>query len=139
LRNDKKMIVNQGEFMSLHIQKEQTGDVAVLQCAGKMVRNSALCLLRDTVTSLLRARVIVLDLSEVSIVGAGGLGTLVSLHKWACANGIQLKLVNPSKLVRDIFERTRLTSVLHISTVDEVAQIFCTSGHGIENVDRAVA
>ena len=125
--------------MSLHIGKEQTGDVAVLQCAGKMVRPEALCLLRDAVTTLSQARVIVLDLSEVSMVGARGLGMLVSLHNWACANDIRLKLVNPSKLVREILDLTGLTSVLHLSSVDDVIQIFCTSDLAIEHVDRAVA
>src|SRR5215469_2361758 len=89
-------------FMSLHIDKEQTRDVAVLQCAGRIVSTESLCLLRDAVTSLSQSLVIVLDLSEVTMVGARGLGMLVSLHNWACANGIQLKLVNPSKLVREV-------------------------------------
>src|SRR4029077_12162224 len=125
--------------MSLQIEKEQTGDVAVLQCAGRMVGTEGLCLLRDAVTNLSQARVIVLDLSRVAMLGARGLGTLVFLHNWACANGIQLKLVNPSKMVGKMLELTGLTSVLHISSVAEVIQMFCDSDRAIENVDRAVA
>jgi len=125
--------------MSLQIEKEQTGDVAVLQCTGSMVRIEALCLLRDAVTGLSQARVIVLDLSEVAMLGARGLGTLVFLHNWACANGIQLKLVNPSKRMREMLELTGLTSVLRISSVNDVIQMFCDSDRAIENVDRAVA
>ena len=48
--------------MSLYIEQQQTGDVAVLQCAGRMVRNDALCVLKDAVTGLSQARIIVLDL-----------------------------------------------------------------------------
>ena len=125
--------------MSLHIRKEQTGDVAVLQCAGTMVRTESLSLLRDAVTGLSQARVIVIDVSEVPMVGARGLGTLVSLHNWACSNGIQLRLVNPSKLVREMLELTRLTSVLHVSSLDDVIEMFCNSDRTIEIVDRAVA
>ena len=125
--------------MSFYINTQQTGDVAVLQCAGRMVRaGQALSLLRDAVTSLSQVRVIVLDLSEVGMLDAGGLGVLVSLHNWACANGIQLKLVNPSKLVREMLELTRLTSVLHISSVEDVIQIFCSGDRAIENVAGAV-
>jgi anti-anti-sigma factor len=80
-----------------------------------------------------------MDLSEVPMVGAGGLGTLVSLHNWASANGIQLKLVNPSELVREMLELTGLTSVLHVSSLDDVIQLLCNSDRAIENVDRAVA
>jgi len=126
--------------MSFYINTQQTGDVAVLQCAGRMVRaGQALSLLRDAVTSLSQVRVIVLDLSEVGMLDAGGLGVLVSLHNWACANGIQLKLVNPSTLVRQMLELTRLTSVLHISSVEDVIHIFCNGDRAIENVAGAVA
>ena len=121
------------------INTEQIGDVAVLQCAGRIVHGQARSFLKDAVTRLSRLRVVVLDLSEVEMVDAGGLGVLVSLHNWACAKGIQLKLVNPSKLVRQMLELTRLTSVLHISSVEDVIQIFCNSHRAIENVDRAVA
>lgn len=125
--------------MSFYIDMEQTGDVAVLQCAGRMVRDQALSLLKDAVTSLSQLRVVVLDLSEVEILDAGGLGVLVSLHNWAGVNGIQLKLVNPSKRVRQMLELTRLTSVLHISSVEDVIYIFCSGDRVIENVAGAVA
>lgn len=125
--------------MSFYINTQQTGDVAVLQCAGRMVRAQALALLRDAVTSLSQLRVVVLDLSEVEVLDAGGLGMLVSLHNWAFANAIQLKLVNPSTLVRQMLELTRLTSVLHISSVEDVIQIFCSGDRAIENVAGAVA
>ena len=124
--------------MWFYINTEQAGDVAVLQCGGRMVRAQALSLLKDTVTSLSQLRVVVLDLSEVEVLDAGGLGMLVSLHTWACANGIQLKLVNPSKQVRQMFELTRLTSVLHISSVEDVIQVFCSGDRSIENGAGAV-
>jgi len=125
--------------MSFYIRTEQTGDVAVLQCAGRIVRAQALSLLKVAVTSLSQMRVVVLDLSEVEMVDAGGLGVLVSLRNWACAKDIQLKLVNPSRLVRKTLELTRLTSVLHISSVEDVIQIFCRGDRAIENVAGAVA
>jgi hypothetical protein len=64
---------------------------------------------------------------------------LVFLHNWADATGIQVKVVNPPKLVREMLEVTGLTSVLHVSSVDDVIEMFCTSHHAIENSDRAVA
>lgn len=125
--------------MPLYIEIEQIGDVAVLQCAGRIVRAEPLRILEDAVTSLSQPRVIVLDLSEVKMLDGGGLGTLAFLHNWSCDNGIQLKLVNPSKLVRGMLELTGLTSVLHISSVDDVIEMFCNSDHPIKNVNRAAA
>ena len=106
--------------MSFYINIEQTADVAVLHCAGRMVRSQALLLPKDALTSLSRLRVVVLDLSEVEMLDAGGLGMLVSLHNWACVNGIQMKLVNPSKPVRQMLELTRLTSIFDISSVEAI-------------------
>lgn len=117
--------------MSFYINMEQTGDVAVLQCAGRMVRAQPLCVLKDAVTGLSQLRVVVLDLSEVEILDAGGLGILVSLHNWACVNGTQLSIANPSRPVRQMLELSKLMSVLHISSVEDVIQIFC-SGEGPE-------
>ena len=125
--------------MSFYINIEQTGDVVVVRCAGRMVRAQALSLLKDGVTSLSQSRVVVLDLSEVGMLDAGGLGMLVSLHNWACANGIQLKLVNPSKPVQQMLELTRLVSVLHVSSVEDIIQIFCSGDRAIEHVAGAVA
>ena len=125
--------------MSFRINTEQIGDVAVLQCAGRMVRAQALSLLNDAVTRLSHLRMIVLDLSEVELLDASGLGVLVSSHNWACAKGIQLRLVNPSKLARQMLELTGRASVLHISSVEDVIRIFCSSDRPIEHVDRAVA
>ena len=127
------------DFMSFYINTKQTGDVAVLECAGRMVCTEALSLLKNAVTRLSQLRVVVFDLSEVEMLDAGGLGALVSLHNWACANGIQLKLVNPSRLVRQMLELTRLTSVLQISTVEDVIEIFCSGDRAIENSAGAAA
>lgn len=125
--------------MSIHINTEQIGGIAVLQCVGRMVRAQELCVLKEAVTRLSQPRVIVLDLSEVEMLDGRGLGMLVFLHNWSCANGIQLKLVNPSRLVRKMIELTGLTSVLHVSSVNDVVEIFCGSHRATDNVDRAAA
>ena len=125
--------------MSFYISAEQTGDVAVLQCAGRIVGPESLTALKEAVTNLSQLRVIVLDLSSVEMLDARGLGMLVFLRNWACATGIQVKLVNPSKLAREILEVTGLTSVLHVSSVDDVIEMFCTSQRAIANVDCDVA
>lgn len=125
--------------MSLHIKSEQTGDVAVLQCAGRIVRGEALRFLKCAVTCLKKPRVVVLDLTAVEMLDGGGLGMLVFLHRWTRDNGIQLKLVNPSEFVREMLDRTRLSCVFDISSVDDAVEILCTSQHARQDVGRAVA
>jgi anti-sigma B factor antagonist len=125
--------------MLLHIKSEQTSDVAVLQCAGRMVRAEELHLLKDAVTSLTHPRVIVLDLSGVEMLDGAGLGMLVFLHSWTRDNGIQLTLVNPSNFAREMLELTRLTCVLHISSMGDAVEVLCNSDSTTENENRAVA
>src|SRR6516225_10133561 len=129
----------EGDFMALRIKFERTSDVAVVRCGGRLVRGEALNFLKDAVTSLSGLRVIVLDLSEVEMLDGGGLGILVFLHKFTRSAGIQLKLVNPSSLVLEMLTRTRLTTVLHVSSIVDVVEIFCNSDGSTENVDRTVA
>jgi len=125
--------------MSLSIRREQTGDVAVLQCAGRVVRGEALHFLKDAVTGLKKPRLIVLDLSEVEMLDGGGLGMLVFLHRWTRERNIQLKLVNPSDFVREMLDRTRLTCVFNISSMEDVVEILCTASQVPVEEARAVA
>lgn len=125
--------------MSLHIKSEQSGDVAVLQCAGRIVRGEALHLLKNAVTGLTQPRVVVLDLTEVEMIDGGGLGMLVFLHRWTRDADIQLKLVNPSSFVREMLGRTRLTCVFNISSVDDAVEILCTGVTAAADANRAVA
>ena len=126
----------------MHIKSEQTGDVAVLQCSGRIVRGEAIHFLREAVTGLKQPRIVFLDLTDVEMLDGGGLGILVFLHRWTRDHGIQLKLVNPSTFVREMLDRTRLSCVFNISSVDDVVEILCTSIHAEQSephVERAVA
>jgi anti-anti-sigma factor len=125
--------------MALRIRSEQTGDVAVLQCAGRIVRGEPLHFLKDAVTSLREPRLVVLDLTDVEMLDGGGLGMLVFLHRWTQDNNIQLKLVNPAPFVREMLDRTRLTCVFNISSVEDAVEILCTSMSVPLDVRRAVA
>ena len=100
----------------LTIDVERTGDVAVVRCAGRIVRGQEVHTLRAAVIGEKDSRIVVLDLTEVESIDAGGLNTLVSLHEWSRGRGVQLKLVNPSHFVKEMLTRTKLDRVFDIST-----------------------
>ena len=125
--------------MALTIKRDQTGDVAILQCVGRIVRGEPLHFLKDAVTSLKNPRMVVLDLTDVEMLDGGGLGMLVFLHRWTRDNRIQLKLVNPSSFVREMLDRTRLTCLFNVSSIDDVFTVLCTSAHVPVEAERAVA
>jgi anti-anti-sigma regulatory factor len=80
---------------------ETLGEMAIVECAGRFVRNEAASKLRNAVTSQTNARVVVLDLTEMEAIGGGGLGTLLLLQRWAQDHHIQFQLFNPSEPVLD--------------------------------------
>jgi anti-anti-sigma factor len=105
------------------VDLDRSEDVVVLQCRGRMIRGEATLTLREAVTSQRDARIVVLDLSDLQTIDGGGLGLLAFLYGWTSDNGIQLKLVNPSHLVREMLERTKLAELFDLSTVDEALMI----------------
>lgn len=111
----------------LTLDTEKTGDVAVVRCSGRIVRGEEVSTLRNAVVSEKDTRIVVLDLSEVESLDAGGLAALVSLHDWTRNHGIQLKLVNPSPFVHEMLERTGLNRVFDISSLHDALVVLSGS------------
>jgi anti-anti-sigma factor len=99
----------------LSVHTEEIGDVAVLHCEGYIVRGAETAALRSAVFSQSDASVVELDLSQVELIDAGGLGLLLELRKWAQTNRIDLILKKPRRLVHQVFKITCLDSVFDIS------------------------
>jgi len=100
------------------VQVVESGDAAVLQCKGRIVRSDAAYILKEMVTAQVTARVVVLDLSEVEALEGGALGMLVFLQRWTHDNGIELKLFNPQGAVRRSLDRA--STVCNFELVSEV-------------------
>ena len=106
-------------YMELKYKIECLQDVAVVGCSGRLVRGEALDEFRRRLERLEHLRVLVLDLSNVEQLDAGGLSVLLLLRRWALQQKVQLKLVDPSPFVRRVLEATRLNSVFEISSLEE--------------------
>jgi anti-anti-sigma factor len=116
----------------LKVTTERAGDVIVVKCAGRIVRGEE-SVLRDAVLQEKLTRIVVLDLTEVETVDAGGLNLLVYLHRWTESNRAHLKLVNPRPFVCEMLTRTRLNCVFDISSFNDALAVLCSRQH------RAVA
>ena len=104
----------------LTIHSEKIGDMAVVECEGRIVQDEAAFKLRKAVTSQTEVRIIVLDLSEVSAIAGGGLGMLVFLQRWAQDHDIRLKLFNPRPSVRDRLKGASSMRDFDIASLDEM-------------------
>jgi ABC-type transporter Mla MlaB component len=112
-------------MLDVHIEK--IGELAVVECEGRVVQNDAALTLWEAATSQRNARTIVLDLSEVCAVEGGGLGMLLFLQRWANDHDIRLKLFNPTKSVHDRLECSNSMPELDIATVDEVLALLTSA------------
>ncbi len=105
--------------MELRWQIEQLNDIAVVRCSGRLVRGTALDDFQSRLERLDTARIMVLDLSAVEQVDAGGIGVLLELRRWARQHSAQVKLVNPSPFVGRVLEATHLSSIFEISSLEQ--------------------
>jgi anti-anti-sigma regulatory factor len=111
----------------LALRIEKMGELAVVECEGRIVRSEAAVKLREAVTSLQNARIIVLDLSEVRAIEGGGLGMLLFLQRWAHSHDIQFKLFNPARSVRDRLELVNSIAELDIATFHEMMELMANA------------
>jgi len=107
----------------LTLRMEYIGDLAIIECKGRIVRSDAAVKLRETVMAQPDARVVVLDLTKVADLEAGGLGMLWLLQRWAEDHGIQFKLYNPINSVRDRLEHNHAKLRFDIATFEELVSL----------------
>lgn len=103
----------------LKIHTQRLGGVTILRLRGRIVIGET-APLRNAVHSQANASTVVLDLARVNGIDARGLGVLLELREWAQSKGIEVRLINVTRLVHKILEITRLDSVFDISTQESV-------------------
>ena len=107
----------------LAIRGENLGDLAVVECKGRIVHSDSVFKLRDVVQAQTTARIIALDLSEVEVIGGGGLGMLAYLERWARQHAIGLKLYCPSPAVLEGLAQNRSLQNFDIAGFHEMMNI----------------
>jgi anti-anti-sigma regulatory factor len=114
------VLAEKSEEIMLKVNIDNIGDLAIVECEGRIVQSEAAFKLRDAVTSQNQARTVVLELTEVRALEGGGLGMLIFLQRWACDHDIRLKLFNPSQSVRKRLARVSALSDFDIPSLDEM-------------------
>src|SRR6185437_2704196 len=89
-------------------------DTTVVECNGRLISGATDELRRDVKALFPKTKRVVLALTNVTQMDSMGLGAIVSLYASAKAAGCELKLINLSKRVREIFRVTNLLSVFEV-------------------------
>ncbi|PYX60194.1 MAG: anti-sigma factor antagonist [Acidobacteria bacterium] len=108
--------------MQLRISTRTIDGVLIVDCNGRIVFGEESANLRDTVKKLINEnKNIVLNLSGVSYIDSGGLGTLVALYTSAQTNGGKIKLASLTPRVGDLLQVTKLVTIFEVYDNEEQA------------------
>jgi anti-sigma B factor antagonist len=108
--------------MNLKMETHVTDGVTVISCIGRIVFGEEATALRETMKRLLNStKQVVLNLSEVSYIDSGGLGTLVGVYSSAKAGGSEIKLTGLSERLRDTLQITKLVTVFEVYDTEQQA------------------
>jgi len=99
----------------LKVHTKKLDNIALLCLEGRIVTGETE-VLHSAVQLGSDARDIILDLSNVTVVDAHGLGVLLQLREETIAKGIHFKLLNVNKPLSRIFEITRLNTVFETNS-----------------------
>jgi anti-sigma B factor antagonist len=92
--------------MTLKMESRVTDGVTVISCSGRIVFGDESGALREYLKKTLNAsRQIVLNLSGVTYLDSGGLGTLVGVYSSARANGADIKSMTANRRPSPRFAR----------------------------------
>jgi anti-anti-sigma regulatory factor len=105
--------------MELHV--DHIGDLAVVECRGRIFGDDAASDLRDAVLSQAEFSSVILDLSQVYVVGNNILYMMARLHRWAIEHHVDLRFFNPTSFVCDTFEANGFTGEFSID--DSLQQV----------------
>jgi anti-sigma B factor antagonist len=98
--------------MALKLSTRDTNGVTIIDLSGRIVFGDEAASLREKVKSLIPTNSrIILNLSQISYIDSGGIGTMVSLFTSARAAGGDIKLVNLTKRIGDLLQITKLITV----------------------------
>jgi anti-sigma B factor antagonist len=99
--------------MSLKASVRQSGDVSIVDLAGRITLGEGSGLVRATIKELVNSghKNILLNLKEVGYIDSAGLGEMVGAY--ASVTNVQgnIKLLNPQAKVHDLLQITKLYTV----------------------------
>ena len=110
--------------MQLKLTVRTVNDIVVVDCAGRIVFGEESADLRDTVKMVItQSKRVVLNLSGVTYIDSGGLGTLVAGYISARNEGADMKLANLTNKFHEQLHITKLVTVFDVyNTVDEAVK-----------------
>ncbi len=111
------------------VSDRTVGSVTILDVSGHVTLNDGADQIRDKVKAVLQEgkRHLLINLAQVSYMDSAGLGELIQAYSTVSKQGGALKLVSPTKRLKDLLVITKLSTVFD-SYDDETAAIASYAG-----------
>jgi anti-sigma B factor antagonist len=95
----------------LTLEAVTTPEEILVRCSGRITSSTSEAFQTKVRNLISATRCVVLDLTDVNQIDSSGLGALVSVYMSAKRHGCQLKLINLSQRLQELFRITKLSSV----------------------------
>ena len=107
----------------LRITERPVADTLLLELNGHLVFDEGDRILRDRIHALVDAgaRLILLDLHDVTYVDSGGIGALVEMYLHVTKLGGRLAVVRPGPCAQRVLQITHLTSAIEVFDDEDAA------------------
>ncbi len=119
--------------MSAKVKVRHSGDIAILDLAGRITLGDGSGLVRNTIKDLVAAgsRKILINLHDVTYLDSAGLGELVGSYATVTNLGGQVKLLHPQGKVSDMLTVTKLYTIFASYTDEGEALASYESGAAV--------
>ncbi len=108
--------------MNLKIEKRRVDGVTVVSAQGRIMFGEEATALRDFLKQVLSETPrMVLNLSGITYIDSGGLGTLVGVYSSARGTGADIKLTGLGQRLRDVLQITKLATVFEVFDSEQEA------------------
>jgi anti-sigma B factor antagonist len=108
--------------MNLKMETRVAGGVTIVTCSGRIQFGEEAAALRENLKQTLAStRRLVLNLSGITYIDSGGLGTLVGVYSSARAAGADIKLTGIGSRLRDTLQITKLVTVFEVYDTEQEA------------------
>jgi anti-sigma B factor antagonist len=108
--------------VQLKISDRIVDGILIVDCAGRVIFGEESAALRDTIKKqIAEKKRLVLNMSGVTFMDSGGLGTLVALYTTAHNSGGHIKLANLTQRVGDLLHITKLVTVFEVYDTEQQA------------------
>lgn len=108
----------------LIVNIQNAGEAVILKCSGRIIAGEDVATLKRAVLCHQESKELILDFAKVERIDGSGLGLLAFVAGWTRIVGTKLRVLNPTRHVREVLEITNLDSVMEVCSTEEVEHAF---------------